>query len=150
MLGGTVFVDRERKSLALESTNRIGRLLKDGLNILLFPEGTSTDGAKLLPFQALFFASAIQAQTAVLPVTISYLKINGEDISAANKDQVYWYGQVPFYRHLWNILGVREMEVRVFVNSKISCAGYQNNTLTRHRLAEDAHFAILKAKGDFS
>ncbi|MCM8763168.1 MAG: 1-acyl-sn-glycerol-3-phosphate acyltransferase [Candidatus Omnitrophica bacterium] len=144
-LGGTVFIDREKK-LSLEYITRIKELLDAGVNILLFPEGTSTAGSEVLPFQPLFFSSPIQAQADILPLGIAYTHINGREIKGLDKDKVHWYGQVPFFYHLWNLLAIKSLRAKVTIHSKIKTSGYKNNALSRHRLADIAHHIITGAR----
>ena len=49
-LCGTVFINRQRKGLIPLAINEISRKLKQGANILLFPEGCATNGERMLPF----------------------------------------------------------------------------------------------------
>ncbi len=53
-IGGTIFIDRKRKLSSIESIEEITNMLKRQVNILLFPEGTSTNGGRVLPFQSIF------------------------------------------------------------------------------------------------
>ena len=141
-LGATVFIDRSRKDLSIFYVGEIKNLLSSGINILLFPEGTSTNGRQLLPFQPIFFSSPIQAKAEILPVNIFYTHLNGRNIAKEEKDKLHWYGQVPFHRHLWQVLSIKSMGVKLVIHNKIKAAEYENNALARHSLALRAHDTI--------
>lgn len=143
-LGGTIFIDRKRKDLSKEYTDKIGNLLKKDINILLFPEGTSTNGFKLLSFQSLFFASPIIAKSPIQPVTVSYTHINGNKLEEKDRDRVCWYGQKPFVNHMFELLSLRSINAKVKIHPVMSTSFYEGNSLDRHNLAKTAYEVILK------
>lgn len=144
LLGATIFIDRKRKDRTLQYIDTIAQSLKNGLNILLFPEGTSTNGERLRSFQAPFFASPISAGCDILPITISYTSINGRKLSLSNRDNVFWYGQIPFFHHLWIMLDLKRIEVNIKLHPKIKSSLYPNTTQGRHNLAHAAYALIAK------
>lgn len=91
-LCGTVFVERGRRHSIGELVAAIRAKLKDGANILLFPEGTASDGERLLPFQTAVLAAPLRSRSAIVPVTITYERIDTRPVSAANRDRIYCYG----------------------------------------------------------
>ena len=92
----TIFVDRENKNDILRVVNRISKTLRKETNVIVFPEGTSTNGEKLLPFQSAFFAAPLMAHAAVVPVTLTYKLIDQQPVSAVNRNRIYWYGDMAF------------------------------------------------------
>ena len=60
-LGGTIFVDREDARSGVKCAYRVSRALRD-VNVRVFPEATTGDGSTVLPFNGLFFASAVRSQ----------------------------------------------------------------------------------------
>ncbi|MCM8780063.1 MAG: 1-acyl-sn-glycerol-3-phosphate acyltransferase [Candidatus Omnitrophica bacterium] len=141
-LGGTIFIDRSRKDLALEYTAGIKELLGLGVNILLFPEGTSTNGVKTLPFQSLFFASPIEAGADIIPVTVIYTHLDGKPLKDQDRDRLHWYGQVPFQAHLWQVLSVKSIGVKIIMHNTIRAKEKENTTVARHNLAQVAQQLI--------
>ena len=67
---GTIYIDRSRKRAVLEVAEAMAAALKEGTNVLFFPEGTTGPGDRLLPFYANLFAAAEPAGAELLPVTI--------------------------------------------------------------------------------
>ena len=72
----TIFISRSSSS-ALKQLQLIAHLLFKSERLILFPEGTSSDGRKVLPFKPSLFEAPIQADAIVQPLTIRYEKING-------------------------------------------------------------------------
>ena len=71
---GTIFIDRTRRRAVLEIAEAMTNAMKEGRNVLFFPEGTTGTGEGLLPFHANLFASAVAAEAPILPVTLRYTK----------------------------------------------------------------------------
>lgn len=141
-LCGTVYVDRQRKEKLPLLVAEIAGKLNQGANVLMFPEGTSTNGDRLLPFQPAPFAAPLRARAPVVPVTLTYRKINGQPLSRDNRDRVYWYGDMEFLGHLWELLAVRRIEVTVRIHAAIESSRYKNDSLGRKALSQKAYDVI--------
>jgi 1-acyl-sn-glycerol-3-phosphate acyltransferase len=113
-LGGCLFTDR-RKAVSLPGEiSRFAETVRQGFKVVLFPEGTSTDGSSIREFRKSLFQVAQEAQCTVLPVCVRYLRIDGNRLDASNRDLVCWYGDMDFASHFWKLLGHRlEVEVNV-------------------------------------
>lgn len=111
-IGGTFFVERRNAKLVKLEIGKISELIKDGFNVVLFPEGTSTDGSQILPFRSSLLASATSAKVDVVPACIKYDRIDGEKFSSENCDYVCWYGDMSFAPHLWNYLKTKHVDAR--------------------------------------
>ena len=142
-LCGTVFINRERKGLIPLAVKEISRRLEQQANILLFPEGASTNGERILPFQTAPFAAALRSGAIIVPVTLSYQTIDGQPVSATNRDLIYWYGDMGFFPHLWKLLALRQVKVRVTIQPTLDCSEYENDSAGRRRLADDCYHRIL-------
>jgi 1-acyl-sn-glycerol-3-phosphate acyltransferase len=142
-LCGTVFIDRQRKGLIPLAVNEISRKLKQKANILLFPEGAATNGDRMLPFQTAPLAAPLRSRAIIVPVTLAYQSIEEQPVSAANRDLVYCYGDMPDIPHFWKLLALRQVEVRVTIQPKVDCSRYEDNSAGRKRLAEDCYDRVL-------
>src|SRR5215475_7461164 len=118
-LGGTIFVNREDARSGVSCAYRVSRALRDGVDVQVFPEATTGDGATVLPFNGLFFASAIRSQASVLPLTIRFQSLNGKPMDRKSLDTVCWYGETDFTRHFWNLLSIESAEVQFIINEPI-------------------------------
>ena len=121
----------------------MSRKLKQEANILLFPEGTSTNGEQMLPFQTVPLAAPLRSRSMIVPTTITYKSIDDAPVTAANRDSLYWYGDMDFMSHFWKLLGLRSVEVLVTIQPKIECFRYRDNSAGRKKLAEDCYNRVL-------
>ncbi|WP_263359441.1 lysophospholipid acyltransferase family protein [Acidicapsa ligni] len=100
-LGGTIFVDRGSRLSAWDTAESMGLRLDSGVPVLLFPEGTSTDGSEVQRFHSTLFAPAIEAGLAVIPAAIFYEPWTA-DIAESH---FCWFGDESFFPHLMRVLG---------------------------------------------
>jgi 1-acyl-sn-glycerol-3-phosphate acyltransferase len=100
-LGRTVFVSRTRSGTGKEAGD-IGQRLQAGDSIILFPEGTSNDGTRVLPFRSSFLSVAQDAKQ-VQPVSLVYDRLGG--LPACRRDRPFfaWYGDMDIATHFWRI-----------------------------------------------
>jgi 1-acyl-sn-glycerol-3-phosphate acyltransferase len=111
----SVFIDRQVRSTTQQRDSIAGRLAaKEAL--ILFPEGTSGDGNRVLPFKSALFSVADQPATGavtVQPVSIAYTRLNGMPIGRRFRPLFAWYGAMAMAPHLWRVLGLGMIEVVV-------------------------------------
>jgi lyso-ornithine lipid O-acyltransferase len=112
----TIFVDRRIRSTALQR-DAMTRRLASGDSLILFPEGTSGDGSRVLPFKtALFSAAETRPETgpiAVQPVSIAYTRLDGMPLGRFFRPFFAWYGTVDLAPHVWRMIGLGIVEVAV-------------------------------------
>lgn len=102
-LGRTVFVSRQRQATGRERDDMKARMAR-GDNLLLFPEGTSSDGVRVLPFRSAFFALAeSEAPPLIQPVSVVYDRIGGLPMLHANRSVFAWYGDMALAPHFWRL-----------------------------------------------
>ena len=122
-LSETIFVNRNSPACIQAETQSIVSALSAGINVILFPEGTSTNGEKLLPFKSSFFAAPLKAKKLIVPLVIQYKGINRKAINNANKNLVYWYDNMKFLPHLLKVLELEEIVIEVKVCEAIEAPG---------------------------
>ncbi len=115
-LSETVFVNRANALSIKHELKKVTGLLNNNVNVILFPEGTSSDGKTAIPFKSSFFAAPLESGCKIVPLTIKYTKVNNLEINDYNKDLVYWYGEMEFFTHFIGVLGLRSIEVELRVN----------------------------------
>jgi lyso-ornithine lipid O-acyltransferase len=142
-LCGTIFINRQRKGLVAALVNEMTRKLAQQANILLFPEGTSTNGEQMLPFQTVPLAAPLRSRSIIVPVTLVYTSINDEAVTVRNRDLVYWYGDMDFLTHFWKLLSLRSVEALVTIQPKVDCFRYKDNSVGRKKLAKDCYNHVL-------
>ena len=117
-LGRTIFVSRSRGSTARETASMRGRLAAGG-NLILFPEGTSSDGARVLPFRSSFLAIADAARQ-VQPVTVVYDRLGGLPCCRRDRPLFAWYGDMDIASHFWRIARRNGARVTVLLHAPFS------------------------------
>ena len=112
--GGTIFVRRERPADAVRAGLEVERAFAAGVPVMLFPEGTSTDGAQLLPFHPLLFQPAIRAGARITPSAIGY------SAADASERELCYYGDVAFASHLLSCLGFRGVRAHILSGEAVA------------------------------
>jgi 1-acyl-sn-glycerol-3-phosphate acyltransferase len=106
-MAGTIYVDRERRSANDGAVRLIEEALAAGVPVVLFPEGTSSDGGHVLPFHSSFFEPAIRAGVSVTAAAIGYASSTAEEAALA------YHGDDLFGTHLVRTLWQRGLKARV-------------------------------------
>jgi len=109
-LGGCLFVERRSRSHLSQEIKELTHGLESGINVAIFPEATSTEGREVLRFRRPLFQAAIDSNVEVLPLCLNYRYINFEPINVFNKDKVFWYGDMTFGKHFWELLKTPRIE----------------------------------------
>jgi lyso-ornithine lipid O-acyltransferase len=107
-MAGTVYVDRKRRSDTRNANEGIKRALEQGLRVVIFPEGTSSDGTNVLPFYPSLFEPAVETGAPVTAAHISYALQDGD----VGQDVAYW-GEMTFFPHLLKLLSKRGLSATV-------------------------------------
>ena len=106
--GGTLFIDRTSRASTAQVANQISARLKLPIAVLLFPEGTSSDGSQVLRFHSALFEPAIVAGAPVTAAAVRYVLDNG-----AQESDLCWFGDAGFLPHLWKALGASGFSAHV-------------------------------------
>ncbi len=107
-LGRTTYVRRQRNSTARERDEMRARLAA-GDSLILFPEGTTSDGARVLPFRSAFLSIAELPATSdgkppiVQPVSIVYDRLGGLPVGRATRPIFAWHGDMEIASHYWQL-----------------------------------------------
>jgi 1-acyl-sn-glycerol-3-phosphate acyltransferase len=136
----TVFIDRERRQSTGAARDEIGERLKAGETLVLFAEGTSSDGRRVLPFKSAYFAAAENPDVVVQPVTLAYRGHWGVPMLRRHRPLYAWYGDMDMAPHLWQALALGPIEVDVICHQPLTLAQAGN----RKALARQAEEAVRK------
>jgi lyso-ornithine lipid O-acyltransferase len=100
----SVFVDRQRRSATKKVNSSIAARLKNGDVIVLFGEGTTNDGTRVLPFKSSLIGVAGEIEGLNLqPVSIAYTKLNGLPAGRNQRAHIAWYGDMDLIPHLRDV-----------------------------------------------
>lgn len=140
----TVFIDRKRRSV-VRQRDALSARLHAGDQLILFPEGTSGDGQRLLPFKSALFAAVTESDgagdIAVQPVSVAYLRLDGMPLGRSYRPFFAWYGDMDLAPHLWTVLGLGRLGVSVTFHPAVRAADFPS----RKALAD--HCAAVIAAG---
>jgi 1-acyl-sn-glycerol-3-phosphate acyltransferase len=112
----TVFIERNRGE-AMKHRNAIVERFERGDRLILFPEGTSGDGSRVLPFKSSLFSVADYRRDgvaiAVQPVAVAYTRLDGIPLGRCYRPLFAWYGDMDLAPHLWVLLGLGVLSVEL-------------------------------------
>jgi 1-acyl-sn-glycerol-3-phosphate acyltransferase len=114
-IGGCLFVERRSKKGLSNEVKNLTNALDKNMNVVIFPEATSTNGEQLLKFRRPLFQAAVDAGKPVLPLCLNYKKIDQNALNLRNRDLVFWYGDQTFFPHFLNLLTVGQIEVELSI-----------------------------------
>ncbi len=125
-LGRTIFVSRARESVGREQREMEARLAA-GDNILLFPEGTTSNGNRILPFSSAFLAPAFgPAAPAVQPVTIVYDELDGRPSGPEGREEVAWYGDMELAPHFLKLGRRRSVRATIRLGAPVAPGAHES------------------------
>jgi len=145
-ISNTVFVDRAKGATARES-NHVRERIDRGDSLVLFAEGTSNDGNRVLPFKSALLSVAEAEVVAadgdvrplvVQPVSVAYTRLDGLPMSRALRPFFAWYGDMTLAGHLIGALGLGKVTVEVEFHSPVTLAQFGS----RKGLANHCHAVV--------
>ena len=140
-LAGCVFVERRNKKNLGQEVKEITDALKAGLDVVIFPEATSTNGEEVIRFRRPLFRAACDSQISVKPLTINYRFLDEEPVSCKNRDKVFWYGDMTFADHLWGVFRIKKIAVDLTVGESLKVGEEQDHGV----LAEISHSRVVSS-----
>lgn len=132
----TVFVDRAVRSTAGQRDAIVARL-RAGDDLILFPEGTSGDGNRVLPFKSALLSCAETVidgrPVTVQPVSVVYTRLDGMPLGRNLRPFYAWYGDMDLVTHVWQALGLGRVTVEVRFHPVTNIAEHgDRKALTRY------------------
>ena len=135
--GGTIFLNRASRASASVAAAIIEQRLRDPAPVLLFPEGTSTDGSRVLRFHSRLIDPAVRLNVPITAAAIRYSIAGGTP-----EREACWFDDAAFLAHLWKVIGFPAMSAHV-------CFASPRHYNEPHQAAEQTHteVALLRATG---
>ena len=134
-IAGTVFVERERRTHVGEVNREIEVALAAGALVVVFPEGTSTNGDTILPFRTSLLEPAARGNH---QISVSWLHYEVEE-GDARQDVCYW-GDHSFFPHVVRMLGTKR------IHATLRFGKFQRTTDDRKVLAVQLHEAVAELR----
>jgi lyso-ornithine lipid O-acyltransferase len=124
----TVFIDRQRRHRTGAATQEIAERLIGGDAVVLFAEGTSSDGNRILPFRSALIGAVHHAigssthhdRVTVQPLSLAYVNLNGLPLGRAFRSRVAWYGDADLIPHLVGVCSAGAVDVTVSWGEPVS------------------------------
>jgi len=139
--GGCLFVERRKPSGLKREIKDIAHVLGQGFPVVLFPEGTTSNGDRVQQFKKALFDAAASTSSDIHPFCLRYTKINGESVTTRNRDAVFYYGGMTFFSHFPRLVSQKSIDVHVIPLKAIVA----HADVSRKELAAQAHDAISAA-----
>ncbi|CAN5613902.1 hypothetical protein BH10ACI3_BH10ACI3_00790 [soil metagenome] len=102
---GTIFIDRSNRRDIPRAGEQIIERIEAGEGVVVFPEGTSTKGETVLPFNSSFLEFAARGNVPVSYAAITYTTPPGEMPASL---AACWWENISFFAHMWRLFTVRE------------------------------------------
>ncbi|HSI41589.1 MAG TPA: lysophospholipid acyltransferase family protein [Xanthobacteraceae bacterium] len=144
-LAGTVFVDRSRRTATGAANRAIAERLRAGMPVVLFAEGTSGDGTRVLPFRSALLGAAQQAlveggePAAVQPLALAYVRQQGLPLGRSGRARIAWYGDMDLVPHLLALIGRGAIDAELHAGPPLAALGRKEQA----RAAEQAVVRLL-------
>ena len=146
----TIFVDRSKRAEAAKGALEIRKRLKAGDTLVLFPEGTTSDGNRILPFKSALMG-AVESEIGldadgqveyvpVQPVSISYIGFYGMPLGRENRPFYAWYGDMELAAHVWEAFKTGPLDIVVEFHEPLRVSA----TCGRKQIAQQAE-ALVRA-----
>ncbi len=139
----SVFVDRNRRNEVGDKANEILSRLAAGDHIVLFAEGTSSDGNSVVPFKTALFAAAkppggppMGAKVSAQTLALTYPKIYGLPLCRRGRHVIAWYGDMDMASHAWRLLGLGPIDAHIRIGPPVPLDDFPDRKALA-RYAED-------------
>jgi 1-acyl-sn-glycerol-3-phosphate acyltransferase len=140
-LSRTLFISRNR-SHAAWTQEQFSRALHEGRPLVLFAEGTSSNGAQVLPFKSSLFESVLKHEgdhIVIQPFTLRIEEIDGHPVrNDADRDIYAWYGDMELEPHLWNFAKSRGVTISLTFHAPLNRENYES----RKALSQACHDVV--------
>ena len=133
---GSVYIDRTRRQQSGEDSANIARRLLDGDPVVLFAEGTSSDGNRPLSFRSALVGAVAQVdpahQVLLQPMSIGYNRLQGLAMGRRERPLIAWYGDLDFTPHIKQFVRQGVVDVTVTFGEAVTFRnGADRKTVTR-------------------
>jgi lyso-ornithine lipid O-acyltransferase len=144
----TIFINRQARHQTGAATREIAGRLLGGDAVVLFAEGTSSDGIRVLPFRSSLVGAVHHALGAgtqhthvtVQPMSLAYVSLSGLRMGRGLRERVAWYGDVELVPHLLSVLASGAIDVTVSWGEAVA----YDMRADRKAIARDAEFSVRR------
>lgn len=140
-LQNTIYVNRGHRAGAQQQAGEICRRLAHGGNVILFPEGTSTDGVRVHAFKsALFSVLDGNENFRIQPISLAYTHINGLPLTRQRLLDIVWIGDMEFSPHAIDFMRLGKVTATIHCHQPVRRADFPD----RKALAQHCHSVVAE------
>lgn len=132
-LQATIFVEREQRQKTGDQVDEIARRMTDGEIVVLFPEGTTSDGNSLMEIKTSLFGAAASAVphapdgiVHIQPVSIAYTGVHGMAMGRFHRPLAAWPGDIELLPHLLGVAREGAVDVDVDFGERVDYSKTSN------------------------
>jgi 1-acyl-sn-glycerol-3-phosphate acyltransferase len=148
-IAGTVFVERQARHSKTQRDELGARLEQQHNSLILFPEGTSSNGQVVLPFKSALFSvtETVERSLPVQPVSIAYTRLDGMPLGRGWRSHYAWYGDMDLASHLWLALGLGRLTVTVIYHPPVTLQQWGSRKALAEYCEKQVRRGVIAANG---
>lgn len=146
-LAQTIFIKRNKND-TFNQKHKLKKLLSLNEKILIFPEGTTSDGNRVLDFKSSSFSAVEKENFLIQPITLVYSEFNGIPINRWLRPIIAWYGDMDLRPHLSFLVKLRPIRVKLIFSDPVKSEIFSNRKDLNNYLHEiiKTNYSISKSK----
>ena len=123
--GRSIFI-RRNKTDSFNQKGKILDVLSSGEKVFIFPEGTTSDGNRVLEFKSSSFSAVENENFIIQPIVIVYSNLNGIPINRWLRPMIAWYGDMDLKPHLLKLVGLMSIKVKLIYLEPVNTKNFEN------------------------
>ena len=123
--GRSIFI-RRVKTDSFNQKNKILDVLSSGEKVFIFPEGTTSDGNRVLEFKSSSFSSVENQNFKIQPIVILYSDLNGIPINRWLRPLIAWYGDMDLKSHLFKLIRLMSIKAKIIYLEPVNAKNFEN------------------------
>ena len=140
---GVVFINRKLQNDVRRVNNRIAETISDNQGIILFPEGTSSKGERVLPFNSSLLNYPAKKE---MPVSCASISYRSSDPGRPAWSHVCWWGDMAFLPHFWELLKIKKVDVTIRFGNKITVNDRKELSKQLHKQVSEVFIPTVDSK----
>lgn len=140
---GVLFINRTLQSDVRRMNRRIADTISNSQGIILFPEGTSSKGERVLPFNSSLLNYPAKKKMPVSSAVISY---RSTDADRPAWSHVCWWGDMAFLPHFWELLKIKKVDVRIRFGDKRTASDRKKLSKMLHEQVSQLFIPIVDSQ----
>lgn len=129
---GIIFAHRKNVMKTSDTVNEIQDRMRSGVSVLIFPEGTTSNGQQLLPFKTGGFQAVAGMEDGyIIPMYFHVRTIRGREVTTESRETITWSSPQGMFANIWHVLGLGPMHYVIRIGEPIPASGGDRKELAR-------------------